>query len=173
MGYLNLKKICCHKIIFITLLLNLLTFSCYEGLDPTKEISESFVKGKVIVTSGKSSWYAPDSAYELRVVGFKKYPPTDILGEILTGNAFFTDTLPRFLDTIPFNIKFQKPPLEIQYLVAALRYDTSIFKWKVIGVFSDDTSFERTPRKLFIEKGKIIENVVIYVDFRRLPKQPF
>jgi len=147
--------------------------SCQEGLDPTMNKSvESFVKGNVLVISGRESWPSADSILELRVVGFKKFPPTDIIGEILSGEAYFTDTLPRFIDTIPYVLKIDKPPVDLSYLVCAYRYGT-IMEWRVAGVYSDDTTYERTPKKLFVPSGKTISGVDIKVDFRNLPKQPF
>lgn len=147
--------------------------SCQEGLDPTiDQAKESYIKGNVLVISGKSSWPSPDSILELRVVGFKRYPPQDIINEILSGEAYFTDTLPRFLDTISYILKIDKTPVELNYLVCAYRYGT-ILEWRVAGVYSDEMTFERTPKKLFVPSGKAIENVDIKVDFRNLPKQPF
>ncbi|MFN3269371.1 MAG: hypothetical protein ACK42G_02165 [Candidatus Kapaibacteriota bacterium] len=155
----------------LLLLLTFLLISCQEGLDPTVQ-ETSFVKGKLIVVSGRNSWPPIDSAIELRVVGFRDFPPKDLLNEIVSGNAFISDTLPRFLDTISYNLKIEKPPVEINYLVAALRYGT-IFQWKVIGVYSDEMTYERAPKKIFVTKGKTIDNVNILIDFHNLPKQPF
>ncbi len=155
------------------MLLAVLALSCQEGLDPTQsQHIESFIKGNVVVISGRNSWPPVDSVLELRVVGFKTYPPKDVIGEIMNGEAFFTDSLPRFVDTIPFTLKIDKPPVELRYLVCALRYGT-ILEWKVVGVFSDDTSFERKPKSIYIPKGKVIEGILINVDFYHLPKQPF
>ncbi|MCX7908378.1 MAG: hypothetical protein N2560_02530 [Ignavibacteria bacterium] len=164
------EKICNHKIIVFILVFAL--FACQEGLDPTLQKEESFIKGKVIVISGKNSWPPPDSAVELRVVGFKEYPPKDLINEIVSGNAFISESLERFKDTIGFELKIEKPPVEIKYLVAALRYG-SILEWKAIGVFSDEMTYERTPKKIIVTKGRVIENVNILVDFYNLPKQPF
>ncbi len=146
--------------------------SCQEGLDPTIPKGDSYVKGRVIVISGSNSWPNPDSALEMRVVGFKEYPPKDILNDVIAGNAFISDTLPRFLDTIPFKLKIEKPPEEIRYLVVAIRYGT-IFEWRVVGVYSDEMSYERKPKKILVSKGQIVEKIDILVDFKNLPKQPF
>ncbi|MFN3781115.1 MAG: hypothetical protein ACK4SO_02940 [Candidatus Kapaibacteriota bacterium] len=150
----------------------ILLLSCQEGLDPTSQQQESYLKGNVVVISGVNSWPKLDSALELRVVGFKEYPPQDLFNDIISNNAFISDSLPRFVDTIPFQLKIEKPPVEIRYLVAALRYGT-IFEWKVIGVYSDEMTYERKPKIIFVPKGKVIENITILVDFRNLPKQPF
>lgn len=155
------------------MLLAFLSFACQEGLDPTQNQNiESFIKGNVVVISGRDSWPPVDSVLELRVVGFKNYPPKDIIGEIMNGEAFFTDSLPRFIDTIPFSLKIDKPPVELRYIVCALRYG-SILEWKVVGVFSDDTSYERIPKSIFVPKGRVFEGILIYVDFYHLPQQPF
>ncbi|MGB9770513.1 MAG: hypothetical protein ACPLX7_00860 [Candidatus Kapaibacteriota bacterium] len=152
------------------ILVFLLLLSCQEGLDPTTGQKESFIQGKLIVLSGR--WPPPDSALELRVVGFREYPPQDLLNEILSGNAFISDTLARFLDTIPYILKIEKPPAEINYLVAALRYGT-ILQWRVIGVYSEEMTFERKPKKIIVPKGIVLKDIDILIDFNNLPKQPF
>jgi hypothetical protein len=160
-----------RNICLICLLLVLLFIACQEGLDPTIR-RESLVRGDLIVVSGRNSWPNSDSAIELRVVGFQNFPPPDLLTEIVSGKAFISDSLPRFFDTIRYSLKIDNPPVEINYLVAALRYGT-IFQWKVVGVYSDEMTFERQPKKLFVPKGVTIENVKILIDFYNLPKQPF
>jgi hypothetical protein len=154
-------------ILFLTLCLN----ACQEGLTPEFGKKEANIYGKLIVVSGINSWPPPDSALELRVVAFKEYPPKDIIGEILSGNAYFTDTLPRFVDTIPFSLKIDTPPVELKYIVGALRYG-SILEWKVIGVYTTDTS-SKNPTSIYVKRGDVINDVNIFVDFYNLPKQPF
>lgn len=162
-----MKKLSYIFILFLALFLN----ACQEGLTPEFGTREAIIYGKLIVVSGITSWPSPDSALELRVVAFKEYPPKDIIGEIISGNAYFTDTLPRFADTIPFSLKIDTPPVELKYIVGALRYG-SLTQWKVIGVYTMDTSSKK-PAAVYVKKGDKISNVNIFVDFYNLPKQPF
>lgn len=171
MDQLWIKKVCNCKIILVLILFAIFTSACQEGLDPTQK-EEAVISGNVIIVSGRDSWPIPDSALELRVVGFQNYPPQNILDEIINGKAFISDTLPRFVDTIPFKLQIEKPPVEIGYLVAVLRYGT-IYEWKVIGVYSDEMTFERKPKRIYVTKGAKLENININVDFYNLPKQPF
>lgn len=162
-----MKKFFYISIVFLILFLN----GCQEGLTPEFGKKEANIYGKLIVVSGVNSWPPPDSAIELRVVAFKEYPPKDIIGEILSGSAYFTDTLPRFIDTIPFSLRIDTPPVELKYIVGALRYG-SIVEWKVIGVYTMDTSSKK-PATIYVKKGDIISNINIFVDFNNLPEQPF
>lgn len=162
-----MKKFSYIFVVSLALFLN----ACQEGLAPEFGKKEANIYGKLIVVSGVTSWPVPDSAIELRVVAFKEYPPKDIIGEILSGNAYFTDTLPRFIDTIPFSLKIDNPPVELKYIVGALRYG-SIVEWKVIGVYTMDT-LSKKPAPIYVRKGDIISNINIFVDFNNLPEQPF
>ncbi len=145
--------------------------ACQDGLSPDFGKKEGNIYGNLIIVSGTDSWPSPDSALELRVVAFKEYPPKDIIGEIVSGNAYFTDTLPRFVDTIPFSLKIDTPPVELKYIVGALRYG-SLVQWKVIGVYTLDTS-SKQPATIFVQRGDLINKINIYVDFYNLPEQPF
>ncbi len=162
-----MKKFSDIFIVSLILFLN----ACQEGLTPEFGKKEANIYGKLIVVSGINSWPSPDSALELRVVAFKEYPPKDIIGEILSGNAYFTDTLPRFVDSIPFSLKIDTPPVELKYIVGALRYG-SILEWKVIGVYTMDT-LSKKPSTIYVKKGDIITDINIFVDFNNLPEQPF
>ncbi len=158
-------------VLLLILGLALLLFSCQGGLNPEEAQKESVIKGNVIITSGFQSWPNPDSALEIRVVAFRKFPPADVLTEVLSGNAYYTDALPRFRDTIPYVLNINDPPDTLEYISCALRYGT-IFQWKVIGVYTLDT-LTRKPQTIFVPNGKTITDVNIYVDFYNLPEQPF
>lgn len=144
-------------------------FSCQEGLSPITQPRVAYISGNLIVVSGRESWPIADSALELRVVAFKSFPPKDLIGEIVSGNAYFTDTLPRFLDTIHYTLKIENPPVNISYLASALRYGT-ILEWKVIGVY---TSSGQNPKPVLVGIGDSLTNINIFIDFYNLPPQPF
>lgn len=162
-----MKKLFYILIVFLTFF----QIACQEGLNPEFGRKEANIYGKLIVVSGINSWPPPDSALELRIVAFKEYPPKDIIGEIISGNAYFTDTLPRFADSISFSLKIDTPPIELKYIVGALRYG-SIVEWKVIGVYTTDTTSKK-PAAIYVKKGDAINNINIFVDFYNLPEQPF
>jgi hypothetical protein len=163
-------KICNTYYLAISLLLGLI--ACDGGLYPPEPAQKAFVAGTITYKNGKSDWPPADSVIELRLVGFRNYPPGDILSELTKGNAFFTqDTLPRFVDSSSFSLEISKPPVELKYIAVAQRYG-SILQWKAIGVFTL-TGDNTIPSPLIVKPGDNIRNINIIVDFKNLPPQPF
>lgn len=153
------------RIVF--LLLAFLMFSCQEGLQPEPA---RFLNGKVIFQNPKSEWPSEDSLNEIRVVALKSFPPKDLVDEIISGNAFFTDPLPLYQDSVEFSLEIEDAPIELKYIGVAQNYG-SILDWKVIGVYSEtNNNEEHSP--VYIGKSGY-ESVEIFVDFNDLPPQPF
>ncbi|MGQ9819346.1 MAG: hypothetical protein ACUVQ1_05410 [Candidatus Kapaibacteriales bacterium] len=157
------------RFLFLSLVMIFLLVGCQEGLSPLNQPETAYISGSLIVISGRESWPSPDSALELRVVAFKDFPPKNIINEIVSGNAYFTDTLHRFNDTISFVLKIDNPPVRINYLAGALRYGT-ILDWKVLGFYTLDG---KNPQSLFLNGGDSLTNIKIFIDFYNLPPQPF
>ena len=66
----------------------LFLLSCDHGLKPTEAgtlIYEEPGFGGTVYFKG--TW--PDTVYDLRVVAFRNYPPSDIINEVLGGKAKF------------------------------------------------------------------------------------
>ncbi|MGB9771219.1 MAG: hypothetical protein ACPLX7_04475 [Candidatus Kapaibacteriota bacterium] len=147
----------------------LFIFSCQEGVSPADGERESFVNGKIIVVSGIDSWPRPDSAKELRIIVVPSYPPYNILADILEGRAYLSDTLQRFIDTIPYSVKIQKTPMESAYILASLRFGT-ILQQKMIGFYKKNPE-SKVPDSLYIDKGVNLQNLDIFIDFKNLPDQ--
>jgi hypothetical protein len=142
--------------------------SCQSGLNPELQ-KDSKVRGKLIFISSRDTFPPTDSIKDMRVVGFKTYPPTNVVADVLTGNAYFTDrTLDYSKDTVDFEITIPVPPVELQYIVAGYQYG-SILEWRVIGVYHKGTD---SITSLKTEKGKNYE-IEIFVDWKNLPPQPF
>lgn len=155
--------------------------ACDGGLeppDPSAGLQTAYLKGTIRFVGGSEAWPSPaanpeqDSVYEVRLVAFKVFPPEDIIYEILSGNAYVTDALDRFVDTINFSIEIEEVPQELQYIAVAQQFDSSLFSdWRVIGVFTE--SGDKTDHtKLNVDEKKIY-NLDIEVDWDDLPPQPF
>lgn len=157
------------KFLFIFFIIVFFVISCQEGLSPLNQPKTAYISGYLIVISGKESWPPPDSTLELRVVAFKDFPPKDIINEIISGNAYYTDTLPRFNDSVSFLLKIDNPPVRINYLASVLRYG-KIMEWKILGFYSSDG---KNPKSLSINSGDSLTNINIFIDFYNLPPQPF
>jgi len=151
----------------IVLLLALLMFSCQEGLQPEPG---RFLNGKVIFQNPKSEWPPEDSLNEIRVVALKSFPPNDLVDEIISGNAFFTDPLPLYQDSVEFHLEIEDAPIELKYIGVAQNYG-SILEWKVIGVYSETNDNEQHSSVFVGSSGS--KHIEIFVDFNDLPPQPF
>jgi len=147
------------------ILLMFLFLSCQEGLAPTEK---AIIKGKISFVEN----LPPDSLIkDLRVVAFNDYPPKDIVSEVLTGNAIFTESLlPIRNNQCDYLIEIDKLPATISYLVVARQYGT-LFEWDVVGIYSNDT-INYTPEKIFFSKPTTI-NIDFIVDFSKKLPQPF
>lgn len=153
---------------FILLLLSIYIVSCDGGLNPEVE-RNAYLTGTVIFLSPREKFPPKDSLKDLRVVAFKEYPPNNILEDVLTGNAYFTDqSLSYERDTVPFEIKITDPPVELKYIVAAQNYGT-LLQWRVIGVYRIN---QDSITKIVVQKGKKYE-IEIQVDWEKIPYQPF
>jgi len=154
---------------FILILLSILLSSCNEGLSPQFE-QKTILQGKIIYTSGINSWPPPDSLKDLRAVGFKNFPPQNIVQEILSGSAYYTqESLPFYVDSSNFSIEIPDAPVLLKYIAIAQEYG-KILEWRVIGVYKAQNSDSAST--LYINKGET-KNITIYVDFNNLPPQPF
>jgi hypothetical protein len=147
--------------------------SCDGGLSPNPVIQKSYITGTIYYKNGASAWPPKDSVFEVRVIAFKNYPPGNILTEIINKNAYFTmDTLRLFVDSNKYKIEVPEIPVTLKYIVAAIRYDSSILHWKAIGVYTK-TGDVNSPAQLDFPTPKSFENININVDFQNLPPQPF
>jgi len=168
------------KILTVPILVFL--FCSCGGLDPTKEPIlpkniAPLVQGTIHFKGGTRSWPQPDSALEVRVVFFLNYPPdTNLVLELSSGGAFFTDTVQRFSDSTSFQLRRDEVnktlPFEFKYVVVALRYGSNFFTdWKAIGVFSVPDNQEQ-PLPVTVDTLNTVI-VDIPVDFENPPPQPF
>jgi hypothetical protein len=163
-----------------------LAVQCDGGLAPTPlpvAGSATTISGSIRFVGGKASWPRRDSVWTMRVVGFQKFPPPDLVGELLQGRAYFTpaalqldSTLPLFVDSSRYTITLpDSVPPRIEYLCVAVLLDTArIFSssaWRVVGVYSESGN-NRQPSQISLTAGRN-HTADITVDFKNLPPQPF
>jgi hypothetical protein len=161
------------KYIFSFLVIILLASSCQEGLEPPPPEGRSFIEGNITFVGGSENWPSEDSVYAVRVVAFKNYPPQDIMTELLTGNAYFTlESLPFFVESATFSIEITETPVVFEYIAVALQYTNELTSQLAIGVYTLSGN-KAEPSPIELNKGEIINNIDIEVDFNDLPPQPF
>lgn len=152
-----------NKIIYILLFCVLV--SCQEGLEP---INKATIQGKIRIISELPN----DSLIkDLRVVAFQKYPPQDIVTEVLTGRAIFTESLlPIINKESSYKIEIENYPITFEYFVVARQWGT-LFDWDVVAIYTKDT-INYIPEKLIINKPQTLY-IDFIVDFNKKLPQPF
>lgn len=157
----------------VAILLSTLFFfiGCDHGISPTSESVEPGFGGTIRVIS---PWPPADSIRDLRVVAFRNYPPQNILVEVSSGNAVFSDsTLTSREKIIPYKIQQSKVTGTFQYVVLAQQYGSNVFTdWRAVGVYSP-TNDPTKPGSITVPQNTFLPNIDITVDFTKLPPQTF
>lgn len=172
-GFLRLPALYCGVILLLLLLV-----SCDGGLDPltARQQAESkpAISGLITYRGGEAAWPPADSIKDIRVVAFTRYPPPDIIAEVLGQKAFFTVTMPVAVDSSSYKIELPSPPPPaIAAIVVAQQYGDDITQdWRVIGIYSV-TGDNTQPSALDLTTQTVWKNINITVDFSDLPPQPF
>lgn len=160
-----------------------LAISCDGGLAPPPIPPVTSISGTVRFAGGAANWPRRDSVWTMRVVGFRQFPPRDLIGDLLQGRAFFTpaalqldSTITLFSDSARYSLVFSDSiPQQIQYLCVAMLVDTARLLttqgWRVVGVYNTSGN-QREPATINITPGKD-HRANISVDFKNPPPQPF
>lgn len=154
--------------------------ACSGGLEPPPPATT--LSGTIRYVSGLQSWPHKDSVLNIRAVAFKKFPPVDIVSEVLSQNAYYTPStldlsvsLPKFVDSASFMIELPViPPERLEYIAIAMLVNSNVLlpsSWRVIGMYAQPGN-PKLPASLTITPG-INHHVVIDVNFYQLPPQPF
>jgi hypothetical protein len=164
---------------FPALCLLFLLISCGEGLappEPELKKGPGLLRGTIIYEGGVQSWAnAPDSVIAIRAAGFTIYPLPDsagIINELLNGRAVISgfQSLPIYVDSSTFEIPIENAPITLQYFAIAQQTSVDLNDQTIIGVYSNSPNF--TPLPITIKSGDTV-SIVIKVDFRNRPPQPF
>ena len=162
----------CKKLpIFFFLLISI--YTCDHGLHPPTESSsaKTGISGLILY----NNWPPADSIFELRLVVFRDFPPTNIVAELLNQRAFVypalaDSSLPYFVDTTSYILELTADTYE--YIVVAQQYGPDLYAdWRVVGQY--DTNPDPLPSSVTVKKGELIENININVDFANPPNQVF
>ena len=146
---------------------------CDEGLAPSTTATRSASYG----ISGYvhfRNWPPVDSVVDLRLAALKSHPSSDIVSDVQSGRARFTESaLPYGVDSAAYTLILSPlPPGIFSYIGVAQRYGGDIFHdWRVVGIYYNggDTS---APGSVNVPPDSIVRGVNIFVDFNDLPPQP-
>ena len=150
------------------LFLFLVSLGCDHGLAPRPV---SGIQGTITF----QNWPLADSLYDLRLVVFRTFPPTNVVLEVLSGQAFVfppidSTHLPYFVDRVDYFLEL--PPGRYAYVVVAQQYGPNVFTdWRAVGQYDVDT--DSLPSPVVVPEGEVVPSVDIQVDFDHLPIQPF
>ncbi|MCX6147100.1 MAG: hypothetical protein NTW25_07590 [Candidatus Kapabacteria bacterium] len=160
------------KSIYIFILI--LLVSCNAGLEPPQAVTvfSPAISGKIVYTNGLNNWPPIDSLKGMRIFFFKEFPDTaSILNDITKGNVIFSDsTLPINVSQTNFIQYLKETPVTFKYIAVGQNFSSSLLDWRVVGLYSDDN---KTPKAIIIGKDSSAKNIIINVDFKNLPPQPF
>ena len=149
----------------------LTTPGCEGGLSPENAASGApGFGGEVVVFS---NWPVRDSVVDMRVVAFRDYPPGNILAELISGTAVFSDELEYGAAVQEYSITADGLTGVFEYIAVAQQTGPQLDKdWVVVGVYTlnGDPSL---PSPIDLKDGRYLENISIDVDFENLPPQPF
>ena len=115
-----------------------------------------------------------DSLKDLRVVAFRNYPPQNIILDVTSGKAVYTDsTIAQTSVTVRYQIQNSNTIGMFKYIVVVQQYGTNIFTdWRVVGVYSKIND-KTVPGSIEISGNSFLDHIDIPVDFYNLPPQPF
>jgi hypothetical protein len=162
----------CKKLPIIFFLI-IFIYECDHGLEPPTGSTSDITGISGLISY--NNWPAADSLFELRLVVFKNYPPTNIVAELLNQQAFVypalaDSSLPYFVDTTSFILELTADTYE--YIVIAQQYGPDLYvDWRVVGQY--DTDLDPLPSSVTVENGKLLENINVNVDFANPPNQVF
>ncbi|MCL4510981.1 MAG: hypothetical protein M1470_07925 [Bacteroidetes bacterium] len=150
--------------------LGVILSGCTHGLEPFK-VQPGFGGTIRFVLP----WPPHDSVRDIRVVAFYDYPPKNIIGEVLSGQAkvyppIGSTPLPTFVDSLQYT--FDTDPATFQYLVVALQYGPNVFSdWKVVGAYGYSHGVG-SPKPVIIPEDSYVNGIDIEVDFQNTPPTP-
>jgi hypothetical protein len=152
----------------LVLVISIVIASCDFGLTPV--VQDPGFEGTIRI---RSAWPPADSVQTFVVIAFRSYPPGNILEEVLSGRALYSEPLKK--DTSVVHYRIQRADLmgSFSYVVVAQQYGPDIqANWKVVGVYTT-TGDNTRPSPVDLAGGMYVKGVDMDVDFYNLPPQPF
>jgi hypothetical protein len=161
-----------HRVILVTGLMALLA-GCDKGIAPESTGTAGPPPYGVSGTVYFQHWPPVDSVIDLRVVAFTTYPPGDIVSEVLSGRAKYTNTLPYGVDSVTYSIDLTPiQPGSIPFIAVGQQYGQNIQQdWRLVGEYYTDGDTSQ-PGSIYVPVDSIVPGVNIFVDFNNPPHLP-
>jgi hypothetical protein len=179
MRAINVRNLHMLRFCFAVLSATLFALSlsgCDKGLSPSISAPPPIPMGHMSGVIRYQHWPPRDSLHDLRLVAFRVFPPSNILGEVLLGRAVVypplgdTALVPFFVDSLRY--RFILPAGEYKYVVVAQQYGPIVTTdWRAVGQYDLDTNLV-VPSPVTIAADDTSRNIDINVDFRNPPPPP-
>jgi len=146
------------------------TGACDDGLTPDDKLSTiASFSGTIRVKGGKESWPDSSEMFGIRVGAFKTADPSSLIGEVVSGNAYFTfNSVGSYFDSIAYTIEIEDAPADLKYSIVAWQFDSLLTDQRVVAVYGGDQR-----QSFLLLPGDSLTDIDFLIDFENLPEQPF
>jgi hypothetical protein len=160
--------------VFTIILLMSFMSGCDEGLRPRSGTSSATGTIGGLITF--VNWHAADSVYDMRVVAFTVFPPTDIISDVLQGRAVVHPPIgaSALVQGQVDSVRYVMPvrPGTYPYLAVAQQYGPDLMAdWRPIGQYDLDTT-SAGPTPVTVGAAENVTGIDIVVDFANPPPLP-
>ncbi len=148
---------------------------CNRGLAPTQP-SSSVQMGFGGTVRFVSAWPPSDSVFDVRVVAFSNYPPSNILTEVSSGQAkvypaLGANKVPLFVDSLSYTF-YLDSAATFRYVAVVIQDGSNYLQdWKVVGAYGYSHGAGQ-PDSVVVTPGSFVNGINIDVDFKNTPPNP-
>ena len=159
----------------VLLLGGFLAAACDEGLEPPP-VGPAVFPGRISGTVRFVNWDSAGAVVDLRLVAFRNFPPRDIVGEVLQGNAAIYPPLGGSQLATPgtdsVTYTFSLTPGTYQYVAVAQQFGPDVMSnWRAVGQYDLDSNLA-VPSAVTVTERETVTGIDITVDFDNLPPPP-
>ena len=146
-----------------------------RGLAPTQP-SSSVQMGFGGTVRFVSAWPPSDSVFDVRVVAFSNYPPSNILTEVSSGQAkvypaLGANKVPLFVDSLSYTF-YLDSAATFRYVAVVIQNGSNYLQdWKVVGAYGYSHGAGQ-PDSVVVTPGSFVNGINIDVDFKNTPPNP-
>nr|BCX01295.1 MAG: hypothetical protein KatS3mg041_1341 [Bacteroidota bacterium] len=148
------------------LFLLVLLFGCDHGISPPPPPDYGAIRGSVYI---RSPWPPRDSVRDLRFVAFR-IVPRDTADFLNLNNFIYSPSLLTYFGADSFTFFVDSVPAGVYvYSGIAHRFGPGLLDWRPVGLYADEA---QRPRPFQVERGEVVRDIRIEVDFYQRPPFP-
>ena len=163
------------SVLIAATLLSAVFVGCNRGLAPTQP-SSSVQMGFGGTVRFVSAWPPSDSVFDVRVVAFSNYPPSNILTEVSSGQAkvypaLGANKVPLFADSLSYTF-YLDSAATFRYVAVVIQNGSNYLQdWKVVGAYGYSHGAGQ-PDSVVVTPDSFVNGINIDVDFKNTPPNP-